>query len=113
MADRNFDIDAFGEIMDQFIHDNEITLVAVKGKNTDEWKIEANAPCGSVMNLYIILHALETAYIDMLNEGDKMGIGWDAVQLADALGNLLTESMKSAAEKRKEAEDVGHDQGIV
>lgn len=105
MADKHLDMDSFGEIMDNFIHENEIALLVNKKENSDEWKIESNVDLGSVTDMFIILNAVEAAFINMLDEGDKIGVGWEADSLADSIGELLVGSMKKAAQKRKEARD--------
>ena len=105
MANKHLKIDTFGEIMDEFIHKSEIMLVAVKKENSDGWKIETNHGCGTTVDMFVALNVLGTVYVNMLDEGDKMDVDWDEDKLAETMGELMVQSMKSAAKKRREASD--------
>lgn len=76
-------LDTFGVLMDQFIHENEISLLVSKEAMTDDWRVRDNTGCGPVMQFYILLNALSVVLTDMLRilEMD-MGI-------EDFIGGLL------------------------
>ena len=76
-------LDTFGEIMDKFIHENEIALLVSKEAMTDDWRVRENTGCGPVMQLHILLNALSVVLTDMLRLLDMdMGI-------EDFIGGLL------------------------
>lgn len=60
------DIDTFGEIMDKFMEDNPIQMLIEMPEGTIEPEIADNARMGSVIQFYILLHALEKVASEMI-----------------------------------------------
>lgn len=58
MENKKLDLDSFGEIMDKFILDNDISLLINMPAGTIEPEIQDNTDMGPVMRLYILLNAL-------------------------------------------------------
>lgn len=58
MENKKLDLDSFGEIMDKFILDNDISLLINMPAGTIEPEIQDNTGMGPVMQFYIVLNAL-------------------------------------------------------
>ena len=58
MENKKLDLDSFGEIMDKFILDNDISLLINMTAGTIEPEIQDNIGMGPVMQFYILLNAL-------------------------------------------------------
>lgn len=96
---RKLNIESFGEIMDDFIEQSACGLAVYKKEGEKEWTVEGSG-CGSVIDFYIYLNALEVIYLRMLEEMKKAG-GIEAEKLAGALCDELKKSMVAAAKERK------------
>ena len=92
---KRLDLDTLGEIMDEFIHKSKVGLLVTKEEETDEWHVEG-VGCGSVVDFYIYLNALEPIYLQMLKD---MRGQMDAEMLADALTELMHKTLITAAGK--------------
>ena len=83
MENKKLDLDSFGEIMDKFILDNDISLLINMPAGTIEPEIQDNTGMGPVMQFYILLNALVAV---VKNVTDLMGIEKDAREdLVDGL----------------------------
>lgn len=94
---KQLDLDTFGEIMDEFIHENEVGLAVLKEANSDNWEVKG-AGVGAVMDFYIFLNALEPMFVAML---DQMKWEINPEKLAESLSELIKQSMIAAAEKAR------------
>lgn len=83
-------LDTFGEIMDQFIHENEIALLVSKEAMTDDWRVRENTGCGPVMQLYILLNALGVVLADTIRTA---GLDGDIEGMIDGLLRLVKEDV--------------------
>ena len=87
MENKKLDLDSFGEIMDKFILDNDISLLINMPAGTIEPEIQDNIGMGPVMQLYILLNALVAV---VKNVTDLMGIEKDAREdLVDGILDLV------------------------
>ena len=59
------DFDTFGQIMDDFIKEAPIQMLIEMPAGTTDAKIRDNTQAGPVMQLYIILNAVEAIYKSM------------------------------------------------
>lgn len=83
-------LDTFGEIMDQFIHENEIALLVSKEAMTDDWRVRENTGCCPVMQFYILLNALGVVLADMIRTA---GLDGDIEGMIDGLLRLVKEDV--------------------
>ena len=87
MENKKLDLDSFGEIMDKFILDNDISLLINMPVGTVEPEIQDNTGMGHVMQFYILLNALVAV---VKNVTDLMGIEKDAREdLVDGILDLV------------------------
>lgn len=87
MENKKLDLDSFGEIMDKFILDNDISLLINMPAGTIEPEIQDNTGAGPVMQLYILLNALVAV---VKNVTDLMGIEKDDREdLVDGIIDLV------------------------
>ncbi|MBQ1772277.1 MAG: hypothetical protein II000_10110 [Clostridia bacterium] len=93
---KHLDLDTFGEIIDDFIHKNEVGLMVLKEANSDDWEV-TGVGMGAVMDFFIFLNALEPIYLAML---EQMEGRIDAEKLAESLSDLMKECMITAAEEK-------------
>lgn len=80
------DLDSFGEIMDQFLKDNEIQMLLTMEKGTLDVSVEDNVLMGSVVRFYILLNAINTICDSMRKD---MGIDGKSPEWAEAVDVLL------------------------
>ena len=100
---QELNLDTFGEIMDDFIHNNKVGLMIMKEPKSDDWEV-TGVGMGAVMDFYIFLNALEPIYLKMLKE---MKNQIDGEKLAESLTDLIRDGLITAA---KEAEENERDQ---
>ena len=93
---KHLDLDTFGEIIDDFIHKNEVGLMVLKEANSDDWEV-TGVGMGAVMDFYIFLNALEPIFLEMLEQMDGR---IDVEKLAESLSDLMKECMITAAEEK-------------
>lgn len=87
MENKKLDMDSFGEIMDKFILDNDISLLINMPAGTIEPEIRDNTGAGPVMQLYILLNVLSRIVTETM---DLMGIEKDAREdLVDGILDLV------------------------
>lgn len=65
---KELDIDAFGEIVDGVLKDEHITMVIELPPGTLDAELHDNVKMGGTMQFYILLHALEAAWKNMLHD---------------------------------------------
>ena len=101
---KQFDLDSFGEIMDNFIHESRCGLLVTKEEGEEDFHVHG-AGCGAVVNFYIFMSALPEIFKAMLREmgGPK---AFEINKLAKTIAAMLEEEMKDAA-----AEAAGEKQG--
>ena len=86
MENKKLDLDSFGEIMDKFILDNDISLLINMPAGTIEPEIQDNTGMGPVMQFYILLDGLSRIVTETM---DLMGIEKDAREgLVDGILDL-------------------------
>ena len=84
MEKGKLDIDTFGKIMDVFIRDNEIQMLITIPEGTMNAVVEDNTRIGTVIEFYILLHALESICNSLHEELDI-----DEEKWPDVLDNIL------------------------
>lgn len=101
---KQLDLDSFGEIMDNFIHESRCGLLVTKEEGEKDFHVQG-AGCGAVVDFYIFLNALPEIFKAMLREmgGPK---AFEINKLAEEIAAMLEEGMKDAA-----AEAAGEKQG--
>ena len=68
-----FDIDSFGEIIDNFLKENPVQVLITMGRGTLDPDIKDNTGLGPVGRFYILLHAITKALNDLMDMRDKDG----------------------------------------
>ena len=92
-----FDLDKFGEMMDETIYMSSLAMVVSKGPESDEWHVQGQK--SAVLDLYIFLNALKPIYRAMLAEFREIGaVEFEREELAEALGELLVDTLKEAGD---------------
>ena len=78
-------LDAFGEIADHFLTENDVRFLLTMPKGTQEAQIQDNLGLGSAVQLYAMLKGIKTIIKTMQTEVglDTAAPGWE--QTVDAL----------------------------
>lgn len=53
-----FDLDTFGEIVDKFLEENEVTMLLTMPKGTQAVQVKDNANLGPTVQFYIMLNSI-------------------------------------------------------
>ena len=82
-------IDSFGEIMDQFLKDNEICMLLTLPEGTLDVQVQDNAHLGSVVRFYILLNSIKPICDAVLKDMgiDRKSTEWEEV--ADTLLGMI------------------------
>ena len=74
-------IDSFGEIMDQFLKDNDICMLLTLPEGTLDVQVQDNVHLGSIVQFYILLNAIEPICDAMLKDMgiDRKSAEWEKV----------------------------------
>ena len=99
MIKSELNLETFGEIMDKFIEDNNIQLVVEIPEGSSEPSVIDNTGCGSVMQFYILLSAMEMVILDVLRVADTDPDKYE--QLIDSLLQLIKEDIMDVLEEGK------------
>ena len=81
-----FNLDKFGEIMDDFLKENEIRMLITLPEGSIEPVVEENVGLGSTVHFYILLNSIGTVCEQMQKD---MGIDKDSVEWANVVHVLL------------------------
>ena len=84
---KELNIDTFGEIMDKFIEDNPIQMLIEMPEGTIEPEIADNVGMGSVIQFYILMHALEKVSSGMILRQLKGML--DPTKIEDVIDGML------------------------
>ena len=71
MDDKKMDLEAFGDIMDNFINDNEVCLLAESPAGTQDFTIKTNTNLGPVVEFYMLIKCIPDVFVhfkDILDE---------------------------------------------
>ena len=98
---KTLNLDTFGEIMDEFIRKSAVGLLVCKEENEEDWTVQG-AGCGSVIDFYIMINAVQPIFLQMLRD---MKGQIDPALLATSLCNVLRDTLIKAAEEAEAAED--------
>ena len=98
---KTFDLDAFGDVMDGFIRKSAVGLLVCKEENEEDWTVQG-VGCGSVVDFYVMINALQPIFLQMLRD---MKGQIDPALLATSLCNVLRDALIKAAEEAEAAED--------
>ena len=79
-------LDSFGEIMDQFLKDNEICMLLTLPEGTLDVQVQDNVHLGSIVQFYILLNAIIPICCAMLKD---MGIDRKSAKLEKVVDTLL------------------------
>ena len=79
-------LDKFGEIMDDFLKENEIRMLITLPEGSIEPVVEENVGLGSTVHFYILLNSIGTVCEQMQKD---MGIDKDSVEWANVVHVLL------------------------
>ena len=79
-------LDSFGEIMDQFLKDNEICMLLTLPEGTLDVQVQDNVHCGSVVRFYILLNAIKPICDAVLKD---MGIYRKSAEWQKVVDTLL------------------------
>lgn len=86
-------LDLFGEIMDQFLKDNEVCMLLTLPKGTLDVQVQDNVHLGSVVRLYILLNAIKPICDAVLKDMgiDRKSTEWEEV--ADTLLGMIKDEI--------------------
>lgn len=87
------DLDSFGEIMDQFLKDNEIQMLLTMEKGTLDVSVEDNVLLGSVVRFYILLRAINSICDSMRKDMGIDGKSTEWAEVVDVLLQMVKEEM--------------------
>lgn len=79
-------LDSFGEIMDQFLKDNEICMLLTLPEGTLDVQVQDNVHFGSVVRFYILLNAIKPICDAVLKD---MGIYRKSAEWQKVVDTLL------------------------
>lgn len=79
-------LDSFGEIMDQFLKDNEICMLLTLPEGTLDVQVQDNVHFGSVVRFYILLNAIKPICDAVLKD---MGIYRKSAEWKKVVDTLL------------------------
>lgn len=86
-------INSFGEIMDQFLKDNEICMLLTLPEGTLDVQVQDNAHLGSVVRFYILLNSIKPICDAVLKDMgiDRKSTEWEEV--ADTLLGMIKDEI--------------------
>ena len=67
MDEHDMNMEKIGKIMDDFIHDHEISLTVHKDAGTDEWTYEG-AGMGPLMDLFVMLNTIQPMFVELVKQ---------------------------------------------
>lgn len=92
------DLDSFGEIMDQFLKDNEIQMLLTMKKGTLDVSVEDNVLLGNVVRFYVLLNAIKTVCDAMRKDMGIDGKSTERAEVVDVLLQMVKEEMLGGGE---------------
>lgn len=86
-------LDLFGEIMDQFLRDNEVCMLLTLPEGTLDVQVQDNVHFGSVVRFYILLNAIKPICDAVLEDMgiDRKSTEWEEV--ADTLLGMIKDEI--------------------
>lgn len=92
-------LDTFGEIMDQFLKDNEVCMLLTLPEGTLDVQVQDNVHLGSIVQFYILLNAIKPICDAMLKDMgiDRKSTEWEKV-VDTLLGMIKDEMMEGYAD---------------
>ena len=86
-------LDSFGEIMDQFLKDNEICMLLTLPEGTLDVQVQDNVHMGITVQFYILLNAITPICCAMLKDMgiDRKSAEWKKV--ADTLLGMIKDEI--------------------
>lgn len=86
-------LDLFGEIMDQFLKDNEVCMLLTLPEGTMDAQVQDNVHFGSVVRFYILLNAIKPICDAVLKDMgiDRKSTEWQEV--ADTLLGMIKDEI--------------------
>ena len=64
---RKLDLDSFGDIVDKFLEENEVTILLTMPKGTQTVQVEDNVNLGPTVQFFILLNSITTICKEMRN----------------------------------------------
>lgn len=93
-------LDTLGEIMDEFLFENEIILQVTLPPNSENAELIDNVGAGATMQFYIITKALTQVLNDMEKTFDRIG-GADMDKILDEILELVKRDVKNMRKKNE------------
>lgn len=86
-------LDSFGEIIDQFLKDNEICMLLTIPEGTLDVQVQDNVHLGSIVQFYILLNAIKPICDAVLKDMgiDPKSTEWEEV--ADTLLGMIKDEI--------------------
>lgn len=86
-------LDIFGEIMDQFLNDNEVCMLLTLPEGTLDVQVQDNLRLGSVLRFYVLLNAIKPICDAVLKDMgiDRKSTEWEEV--ADTLLGMIKDEI--------------------
>lgn len=88
-------LDKFGELIDEFIENNELQILMTSPVGTQEVEFQDNHGCGDVLNFYFVLQAVITAGKNLKKGMDQIG-GIEDEKLANQITDLMRAELLEA-----------------
>lgn len=86
---KTLNLDTFGEIMDDFIKENEINMLLTIPAGSTEVQVEDNVHAGGVMQFYIVLNAISGVVKTMKEDMKRGGLELDEDKWENVVESLL------------------------
>ena len=87
---KTLDLDTFGDLMDEFIKQNEINMLLTIPEGSMEVKVQDNVNAGGVMQFYIALNAIPHIAVAMKEDMKRGGLELDKDKWEDVVDSLLS-----------------------
>lgn len=87
---KTLDLDTFGDLMDEFIKQNEINMLLTIPEGSTEVKVQDNVNAGGVMQFYIALNTIPHIAMTMKEDMKRAGLELDEDKWEDVVDSLLS-----------------------
>ena len=89
MENRKLNLDTFGNMMDDFIKENEIKMLLTIPEGSMEVEVQDNVGAGGVVQFYIMLNTIKAVANRMKNDMKQGGLELDENMWEQTVDSLL------------------------
>ena len=86
---KTLNLDTFGEVMDNFIKENEINMLITIPEGSMEVEVQDNVNAGGVMQFYIIINSIASIAKNMKEDMKRTGLELDENKWESVVDSLL------------------------